>query len=1059
MGPEARASVRCAQHISPKGTPEWNVVLDQFEEQVYRLRGTRALGLFLLLLGWQAAAGAQPQVLTKAAEVHDLPAATARMSVPVHLIATVTYYDSGEHTLFVADTSGAVFVQTSHRYPLHRGDLVQIDGVTAKSYRTVVGPDPKIVVLGRGPLPRAKVGSYPRYQDLMSGRWDCQFVMLHGVVRSAVVEEHESGRILELEVLLLGGVVQAYVQDYRGIDLGRLIDAEVTISGVVAGEYNARWDLMRSVIYGGDAGDLKIVREPRTQPLQLPATAAGDIMQTHAVEDESQRVRVRGTVIYYRPGVSVVVKQADGQSVSAHTRQADGTALGAIVDLVGFASEGGYGPELAETEIFPTGQFARISPTPVSYAQAMAGTFNDNLVSVRGRVESELHADASDTLFLRVDDHAVTIVLQTRESSERLPDLPVGTLVAVSGICRITPTAVWGTPGATPMLFRLDMRTRNDLQVLRWPSWWTVQHLLFVLGVLLAMALTITAWALVLRRRVERTMRLEQERSRLLEAINSETPLEKLLEGILASAATLAGGLGCCCTVLDATGEGRDANRRICLGEPPAEVRFEASLTDSKGRHIGVFQAGGWKGRELSKYEREVMEVGTGLANLAVNQRRMYQELNYTSTHDQLTALPNRRLSDVTLELALQKAAGSGVRIGVAYIDVDRFKQVNDQHGHKVGDLYLQQIAERLMAQVRAEDKLARIGGDEFLLIATGLNSVADAEVYRCRLERCFESGFVLEGARVYGSASIGIAVFPDHGATAEELKRHADIDMYSVKHGRRAELELRSSKSGETDIYSPADLEAAMEIEQFRVFYQPQFSTKGQLRGVEALIRLEDPILGIVTPDAFIGVAERHDLILPLGAWVLRKALADAAMWQLERMPGVRMVVNVAARQLEHPRFADDVAAALERAGLPPSSLELEITERTIARDVEEAMRQLQQLHRAGVSISIDDFGTGHSCLSALHKLPVDTLKIDRSFVHAMESEPEVLHVIEAIVALARTMQKRVVAEGVETREDVEGLLQLGEMDLQGFYFGPPQPSEEFASSLRAWRGGVAIL
>jgi diguanylate cyclase (GGDEF)-like protein len=1023
----------------------------------------RALGVFLLLLGLQAVARAQsqmPTVLTKAAEVHDLPAATAQMGVPVHLIATVTYYDPGEHTLFVADASGAVFVQTTHAYPLHRGDLVQIDGVTGKSYRTVVAPDPKIAVLGRGVLPRVKMGS-PRYQDLMAGRWDSQFVMLRGVVRSAVVEQHAGGLVLELQVLLRGGVVQAYVQDYRGIDPGRLIDAEVTISGVAAGEFNARWDLMRSVIYGAAAGDLKIVREPRTQPLQLPATAVGDIMQTHAVEDESQRVRVRGAVIYYRPGIAVVVEQADGQSVSARTRQEDGTALGAIVDLVGFASEGGYGPELAETEIFPTGQFAKIMPTPVSYAEAMVGTYNDNLVSVRGRVESELHADSSDTLFLRVDDHAVTIVLQTWKPSERLPDVPAGTLVAVSGICRITPTAVWGTPGATPMLFRLDMRTRDDLQVLQWPSWWTVRHLLFVLGALLVLALLITAWALVLRRKVERTMRLEQERSRLLEAINSETPLEQLLEGILASVATLAGGLRCCCRVLDSTSEGRDANRCICLGAAleAAEVRFEASLTDSKGRHIGEFQAGGGKGRELSKYEREVMEVGTGLANVAVNQRRMYQELNYTSTHDQLTALPNRRLSDMTLELALQQAAESGMRIGVAYIDVDRFKQVNDQHGHKVGDLYLQQIAERLMAVVRAEDKLARVGGDEFLLIATGLHGVEDAEGYRCRLEQCFENGFVLEGARVYGSASIGIAVFPDHGATAEELKRHADIDMYSVKHSRRSELEQRSSKPGETDIYSPADLEAALEIEQFRVFYQPQFSAKGELRGVEALLRLEDPILGMVTPDAFIGVAERHDLILPLGAWVLRKALADAAMWQMERMAGVRMVVNVAARQFEHPRFADDVAAELERAGLPPSSLELEITERTIARDVEEAMRQLHRLHAVGVSISIDDFGAGHSCLSALHKLPVDTLKIDRSFVHAMGSEPEVLHVIEAIVALARTMRKRVVAEGVETREDVEGLLQLGEMDLQGFYFGLPQPSEEFASSLRAWRGGVAIL
>ena len=1005
--------------------------------------------------------------LTKAGEVHDLPAAQAQRGVPVHLTATVTFYDPFEQTLFVEDASGAVYVRTTHARRLQRGDRVTIDGVTGGSYRTVVDGDPKIAVIGRGRLVPRRLGASDEYEELMAGRWDCRYVAVRGVVRSAVVERHAGESELELEVLMRGGMVQAYLRDYRGIDVAHLMDAEVELSGAVGGEYNTRWDLMRSVIYGQDGSDLKVIREPKTRPLDLAPTAVGNIMQTHEVEDRSPRLRVRGAVIYYRPGVSVVVQQADGRSVSARTRQEDPVALGSIVDLVGFASLGGYGPELAEAEMFPTGQFASPSPTRVSYADAIEGRYNDNLVSVRGGVMSELHADRSDTLFLRVDDHAVAIVLQTgEEGGERLPDLPVGTLVAVSGICRISSTAVWGTPGATPMLFQLDMRTRRDLEVLRWPSWWTVTHLLFVLGALLAAALLITAWALVLRRRVaqqtgsiERAMRLEQERSRLLEAISTETPLEQLLEEILGSAERLTGGLRCCCTVLDPTSETGGGEGRICLGAPPAALSFEAPLTDSKGRSIGVFQAGGERTRELTPYECEVMEVGTGLAKLAVNQRRMYHELNYTSTHDQLTALPNRRLSDVTLELALQQAAENGMRIGVAYIDVDRFKQVNDQHGHKVGDLYLQQIAERLMAKTRSEDKLARVGGDEFLLIATGLNSVEDAEVYRRRLESCFESGFVLEGTRVRGSASIGIAVFPDHGATAEELKRHADIDMYAVKHRRRAELELSAPKSGETDIYSPADLEAALETDQFCLFYQPQFSSKGELRGVEALLRLRDPILGMVTPDAFIGVAERHDLILPLGAWVLGQALADAARWKMERLPGVRMVVNVAARQIEHPRFAEDVAAALQSAGLPPSSLELEITERTVARDVEQAMRQLDRLHAAGVSLSIDDFGTGHSCLSALHKLPLDTLKIDRSFVRAMGSEPEVLPVIEAIVALARTMQKRVVAEGVETREDVEGLLRLGEMDMQGFYFGRPQASEEFASSLKAWRGGVAVL
>jgi EAL domain-containing protein (putative c-di-GMP-specific phosphodiesterase class I) len=282
---------------------------------------------------------------------------------------------------------------------------------------------------------------------------------------------------------------------------------------------------------------------------------------------------------------------------------------------------------------------------------------------------------------------------------------------------------------------------------------------------------------------------------------------------------------------------------------------------------------------------------------------------------------------------------------------------------------------------------------------------------------------------------------------------------MYSVKHRRRAEQMQHSPAASQTEIFSLADLEAALAANHFRLFYQPQFSSKGELRGLEALLRLQDPILGIVEPDAFIGVAERSELILPLGAWVLRQALSDARKWQLDKMPGVRVVVNVTARQIEHPRFAEDVTEALQQAGLPASTLELEITERTLAQNLPQAIRQLNRLHAQDIRISIDDFGTGHSCLSALHTLPIDTLKIDRSFVHAMRNGPQVIHVIAAIVSLARAMKKRVVAEGVETRQELEALMRLGEMDLQGFLFSRPQPPERIAENLQAWSAGIAVV
>jgi EAL domain-containing protein (putative c-di-GMP-specific phosphodiesterase class I) len=276
---------------------------------------------------------------------------------------------------------------------------------------------------------------------------------------------------------------------------------------------------------------------------------------------------------------------------------------------------------------------------------------------------------------------------------------------------------------------------------------------------------------------------------------------------------------------------------------------------------------------------------------------------------------------------------------------------------------------------------------------------------------------------------------------------------MYAAKHSSRATAEARVPGTVETAIFSPADLKEALAENRFELFYQPQFSSTGELRGLEALLRLNDPILGIVTPDAFISVAERHELILSLGQWVLREAIADAVRWQLDKLQQVRVVVNVSARELENPAYSETVLSALREADYPASKLELEITERTVMRDITQAEQQLRALRSAGVCIAIDDFGAEYSCLSALHSLPIDTLKVDRSFIRALRSQPEVMRTIEAIVGLAHAMHKRVVVEGVETEKEVGAMLKLGDVDLQGFFFSRPQPADAITACLLEWR------
>ena len=415
-----------------------------------------------------------------------------------------------------------------------------------------------------------------------------------------------------------------------------------------------------------------------------------------------------------------------------------------------------------------------------------------------------------------------------------------------------------------------------------------------------------------------------------------------------------------------------------------------------------------------------------------------------------MTDLPNRRLCEDRLRTALAEALERCTEMTVLYIDINRFKHVNDRYGHKVGDLYLKAISSRLRDQIRGTDTLARIGGDEFLVIAP-----QGSEGLQQRLEGCFADPFYLDGQRIDGSASFGLATYPHDGTTSEELKRYADHAMYLVK---RSKAEEQAAAGAPVAILTPEELEVALEREQFRLAYQPQFGSDGRMRGIEALLRLQDSILGTLTPDAFISVAERSDVILKLGRWVLERAVADAVRWQLHTGPPVLLVVNVAMRQVIQPEFAEMVLAVLGRAGFPTERLEIELTERTLLAGSDEIRRQLDLVRAAGVRVSLDDFGTGESSLSMLHRLPIDTIKVDRSFIAAMEAEPDILPVIEAITYMAQRLGKRIVAEGVETTGPVPTLLRLGEMDFQGFLLSCPVLAEEVGDALARWRSGLVM-
>ena len=755
------------------------------------------MALAVLLCAFSAQAKASAWITTAAA-VHNQSRADAARHRSVHLIATVTYYDPVRHLLFVEDKSGGVYIDTSKPYPLHPGDLIDVVGTTEPSFHGNVAVDPTIRLIGQSVLPKPIVPEPGETAQLIGGRWNSQRATLHGVVRSALIDPFLPDR-LDLELLMDGNVMQASVLHAGNIDPTELFDSEVAITGTVGANYNAKWQFICLSIYSNQGSDLKVLRRAAADPGSLPLTSVDEVMKSQSIIDETRRVRMRGAITYYHPGRTIVIEQ-DGRSISATTWQRTPAPLGSMVDLTGFAYQGEFGPVLRQVTFELTGSKEPVRPTPVTYNQAMKGTFNDELISVRGRLVSQNHGETSDTLTLLVDHHPITVDLQEPVDGKWLPSLRPGSEVEVAGICRVTLTTSWDRPRSLPAFFRVDLRSAGDLRVLSLPSWWTMDHLLKVLLLVCVLAAALSLWALALRRRVsqqtaklEGSMRLEQERSRMLQAISSDKPLRFLLDDLCATCEEFLPQVRCGCEVI--------AEEHLCMKPfqtgtvfPPSHELpvYEARLDDGRGGLLGHFRASPQQPRPLTSGEREVFDVFAGLATLTVNQRRMYQELNYTSTHDQLTGLPNRRLADTCLERALQQRSRNGFMVAVVYIDVDHFKEVNDQYGHKTGDQYLQMIASRMRGAVRSSDTLARVGGDEFLLIAAGVREPEEADRYRGRLATCFAEPFVLDNAVINGAASIGIAVSPEHGTSAEELNRRADMDMYAAKHLHRIEPRLQ---------------------------------------------------------------------------------------------------------------------------------------------------------------------------------------------------------------------------------------------------------------------------
>jgi diguanylate cyclase (GGDEF)-like protein/PAS domain S-box-containing protein len=436
-------------------------------------------------------------------------------------------------------------------------------------------------------------------------------------------------------------------------------------------------------------------------------------------------------------------------------------------------------------------------------------------------------------------------------------------------------------------------------------------------------------------------------------------------------------------------------------------------------------------------------------------QKLAQEQVHFLAYYDALTGLPNRTLLQDRLAQCMALARRQNDKLAVLFLDLDRFKVINDSLGHSFGDLLLQDVAQRLKSGLRQQDTIARIGGDEFLIVLGGLKDIPSAAVAAERVMDLMSSEFIIQGRSFTVNCSIGISIYPQHGSDGETLIKNADAAMYCAKENGRNGFQFFTDDMN-TEVMERLELEhnlrQALEDKQLFLLFQPQMEVaSGQIIGMEGLLRWKHPQWGLVPPDKFIRVAENSGLILPIGEWVLKTACLAARRWQDMGLPPVPVAVNVSAVQFRQETFGDLVRRILRESRLAPEYLELELTEGVLLSSADIRFAVLQGLKRMGVKLAIDDFGTGYSNLSYLRQFPVQKLKIDRSFIKSVAVNPDDAAITAAIIGMAKSLNLRVIAEGVENEEQMAFLRAHQCDEIQGYYFSKPLTCEEIEKKLRS--------
>jgi diguanylate cyclase (GGDEF)-like protein len=753
----------------------------------------RSFSAVAILLGCACASWAsEPTPITTLRALHALTNAQASQALPVAFEATVTYYRNFDTDLFVQDGDQAVYVDFKPGANLLLGDRVLVRGKTRDSFRPIVAGE-SVTLLRHGsppkPIPTA-------FEQLIGAQRDCVRVSQRGVVRAADMVWSAQKRNMYLQVLTDGGYIDAAVNSDDAGALKELVDAEVEITGVATAKFDQKMQQTGATLDVQSLADLKILKRAAS-PAVLPITPMEDVFGSYHVRDLSQRVRVKGTITFYQPGTAVVL-QSGNHSLWITTMTDVPLRVGDLAEATGFPDvHDGY-LLLTHGEVRDTRVQAPIAPLPVNWWELGLGSNAFNLVTIEGQVVSQVREATKDEVVLVSQGHLFSAIYRHPDGAggAHLPPMkqvPVGASVRITGISMFYSSDPFKGPVASDLL----LRSYDDLVLTAAPSWFTVRNLtglvallLFVLGAVAARGWTVERKAnrqtTALAARVEaeayterQNTLLERQRGRILEYISGSVPLAEIIEQITQMVSFNLEGAPCWCDITDGARLGQYAYKTHGLHILSEHIQARS------GALLGSIHVGHDAELPSLPTEADVLSVAAKLVALAIETRQLNADLVHRSEFDLLTDVQNRFSLEKHIDALIEDARQSAGIFGLIYMDLDKFKQVNDLYGHHVGDQYLREVALRIKRQLRTADMLARLGGDEFAALVPAARSRAEVEEVAQRLEHCMDEPFHIEEYVLSGSASVGIAVYPEDGANKDTLLSFADAAMYVAKYSK----------------------------------------------------------------------------------------------------------------------------------------------------------------------------------------------------------------------------------------------------------------------------------